>query len=69
MSKIQIQLVEDEQETPSVFEWMWSSLMTFFKCVGIFAFICFCLGYLTTKQAQAKQCEPTKTVLTRSIFK
>jgi len=60
---------EDEEETPTVFEWMWSSLMTFFKCVGIFFFVCFCLGYFVSKQSQATQCEPTKTVLARSIFK
>ena len=62
-------LLSDEQESPSVFEMMWDSAMTFFKCVGVFAFICFALGYISTKQAQAKQCEPTKTVLARSIFK
>jgi len=68
MSKIRIQLVEDE-ETPTVFERFWDNLMTFAKCVGIFAVICFALGYISTKQAQAKQCEPSKTVLARSIFK
>lgn len=68
MSKIQIQFV-DEEETPTVFERFWDNLMTFAKCVGVFAVICFALGYLSTKQAQAKQCEPTKTVLARSIFK
>jgi len=68
MSKIRIQLVEDE-ETPTVFERFWDNLMTFVKCVGVFAVICFALGYISTKQAQAKQCEPTKTVLARSIFK
>ena len=62
-------LLSDEQESPTVFEMMWDSAMTFFKCVGIFAVICFVLGYISTKQAQAKQCEPTKTVLARSIFK
>jgi len=68
MSKIKIQLVEDE-ETPTVFERFWDNLMVFVKCVGVFAAICFALGYFSTKQAQAKQCEPTKTVLARSIFK
>jgi hypothetical protein len=58
-----------DQESPTVFEMMWDSTMTFFKCVGVFAVICFALGYISTKQAQAKQCEPSKTVLTRSIFK
>lgn len=58
-----------DEESPTVFEMMWDSAMTFFKCVGIFAVICFVLGYISTKQAQAKQCEPSKTVLARSIFK
>ena len=34
-----------DQESPTVFEMMWDSAMTFFKCVGIFAVICFALGY------------------------
>jgi hypothetical protein len=62
------EILADEQ-SPTVFEMMWDSAMTFFKCVGIFAVICFALGYFSTKQAQAKQCEPSKTVLARSIFK
>jgi hypothetical protein len=69
MSKIRIQLVEDEEETPTVFERMWDYLMTFAKCVGVFAAICFAIGYYSNTQAQSKQCEPTKKVLTRSIFK
>jgi len=60
-------MIEYESRTP--FETMWDYLMTFLKCVGVFAVICFALGYFSTKQAQAKQCEPTKTVLARSIFK
>jgi hypothetical protein len=68
MSKIKIQLVEDE-ETPTVFEWMWSGFMTFAKCVGIVVTICFAIGYFSNTKAQSKQCEPTKTVLARSIFK
>ena len=58
-----------DEETPTIFEMMWDSAMTFFKCVGVFAFICFALGYISTKQAQAKQFEPTKTVLAKGIFK
>ena len=68
MSKIRIQLVEDE-ETPSTWEKMWRSLMTFAKCVGIVAVICFAIGYFSDTKAQTKQCEPSKTVLARSIFK
>jgi hypothetical protein len=69
MSKIKIQLVEDEEETPTVFERFWDGLMVFVKCVGAFVAICFAIGYFSDTKAQSKQCEPTKTVLTRSIFK
>lgn len=69
MSKIKIQLVEDEEETPTVFERFWDYLMTFAKCVGIVAVICFAIGYFSNTKAQSKQCEPTKAVLARSIFK
>jgi hypothetical protein len=68
MSKIKIQLVEDE-ETPTVFERFWDNLMVFVKCVGVFVAVCFAIGYFSDTKAQSKQCEPTKTVLTRSIFK
>jgi len=60
-------MIEYESQTP--IETMADYLMTFLKCVGVFAVICFALGYISTKQAQAKQCEPSKTVLARSIFK
>jgi len=69
MSKIKIQLVEDEEETPTVFERFWDNLMTFVKCVGVFAAICFAIGYFSIDKPQTTQCEPTKTVLARSIFK
>ena len=69
MNKIQIQLVEDEDETPTVFERMWDYLITFLKCVGLFVAICFAIGYFSIKQPQTTQCEPSKTVLARSIFK
>jgi len=60
-------MVEYESQTP--IEMMWDSAMTFFKCVGVFAFFCFAIGYFTDTKAQTKQCEPSKTVLARSIFK
>ena len=66
---MKIQFVEDEEETPSVFERMWDYLITFLKCVGVFVAICFAIGYFSSTKAQSKQCEPTKVVLARSIFK
>ena len=61
--------IDADIESPSVADRMWDSMMTFFKCVGVFAFICFAIGYFSDTKAQTKQCEPTKTVLARSIFK
>jgi hypothetical protein len=61
--------IDADIESPSVADMMWDSMMTFFKCVGVFAFICFAIGYFSDTKAQTKQCEPTKTVLARSIFK
>jgi hypothetical protein len=52
-----------------VFERFWDGLMVFVKCVGAFVAVCFAIGYFSDTKAQSKQCEPTKTVLTRSIFK
>jgi hypothetical protein len=60
-------MIEYESQTP--IETMADYLMTFLKCVGIFAVICFAIGYFTDSKAQTKQCEPSKTVLARSIFK
>lgn len=69
MSKIQIQLVEDEEETPTVFERFWDNLVVFAKCLGVFAAICFAIGYFSIDKPQTTQCEPTKTVLAKGIFK
>ena len=63
------ELLACEHEVPSPFEMIWNSIMTFFKCVGVFAVICFAIGYFSDTKAQTKQCEPSKTVLARSIFK
>ncbi len=60
-------MIEYESRTP--IETMADYLMTFLKCVGVFAVICFAIGYYSSTKAQTTQCEPTKTVLARSIFK
>ena len=60
---------EPEQDSPTVFEMMWDSGVTFFKCVGVFVFICFCLGYFTSSPAPERTCQRTTTDTIRSIFK
>ena len=70
MSKIQIQLVEDEEETPSTWEKMWDGFLDLMTLLGMVATVCFIAGYVIVNQPSSMvKCEPTKTVLARSIFK
>jgi hypothetical protein len=70
MSKIKIQLVEDEEETPTVFERFWDGFLEVMTLVGMVATVCFVAGYVIVNQPSSMvKCEPTKTVLARSIFK
>jgi hypothetical protein len=59
-----------EEETPTVFERFWDGFVDFMALVGMVATVCFIAGYIIVKQpSSVTQCEPTKTVLARSIFK
>jgi hypothetical protein len=70
MSKIKIQLVEDEEETPSTWEKMWDGFLDLMTLLGMVATVCFIAGYVIVNQpSSVVKCEPTKTVLARSIFK
>ena len=73
MKKIPIQLVEDdmiEEETPTVFERLWDGFVDLMALVGMVATVCFIAGYIIYKQpSSVVQCEPTKVVLAKGIFK
>ena len=70
MGKIKIQLVEDEEETPSTWEKIWNGFLELMTLAGMVATVCFIAGYIIVKQpSSVVQCEPSKTVLARSIFK
>ena len=70
MSKIQIQLVEDEEETPTVFDRLWDGFLDLMTMLGMVATVAFIAGYIVYSQpSSVVQCEPSKTVLARSIFK
>jgi hypothetical protein len=70
MGKIKIQLVEDEEETPSTWEKIWDGFLELMTLVGMVATVCFITGYVIVNQpSSVVQCEPSKTVLARSIFK
>jgi hypothetical protein len=59
-----------EEETPTIFERLWDGFIDLMTLVGMVATVCFVAGYIIVKQpSSVVQCEPTKTVLTKSIFK
>lgn len=59
-----------EEETPTVFERLWDGFLEIMKLVGMVATVAFIAGYIVYIQpSSVVQCQPTKTVLTKSIFK
>jgi hypothetical protein len=59
-----------EEETPTIFERLWDGFLELMTLLGMVATVCFVAGYIIVKQPSGvAQCEPTKTVLARSIFK
>ena len=59
-----------EEETPTVFERFWDAFVDLMALVGMVVTIAFIAGYVIYRQpSSVVQCEPTKTVLARSIFK
>ena len=59
-----------EEETPTVFERFWDGFVDLMTLLGMVATVAFVAGYIIYKQpSSVVQCEPSKTVLTKSIFK
>ena len=59
-----------EEETPTVFERFWDALVDLMALVGMVVTIAFIAGYVIYRQpSSVVQCEPTKTVLAKGIFK
>jgi hypothetical protein len=59
-----------EEETPTVFERLWDGFVEIMKLVGMVVTVCFVAGYVIVKQpSSVVQCEPTKVVLAKGIFK
>jgi len=59
-----------EYETPSVFEKLWDGFMELMRLLGMVATIAFLAGYIIAKQpSSVSQCQPTKVVLAKGIFK
>jgi hypothetical protein len=59
-----------EEETPTVFERFWDGFLDLMTMLGMVATVAFVAGCIIAIQpSSVTQCEPTKTVLARSIFK
>jgi hypothetical protein len=59
-----------EEETPSVSEKIWQGFLELMTLLGMVATVAFVAGYIIYIQpSSVTQCEPTKVVLARSIFK
>jgi len=59
-----------EEETPTVFEWLWDGFIELMTLLGMVATVAFVASYIIYIQpSSVVQCEPTKVVLARSIFK
>jgi hypothetical protein len=65
-----IELLDEEKETLTVFERLWEGFIELMTLLGMVATVAFIAGYIIAIQPSSiVQCEPTKTVLARSIFK
>ena len=59
-----------EYETPSVFDRLWDGFIEVMTMLGMVATVAFIAGYIVYSQpSSVVQCEPTKVVLAKGIFK
>ena len=59
-----------EYETPSVFDRLWEGFIEVMTMLGMVATVAFIAGYIIYKQpSSVVQCEPTKVVLAKGVFK
>lgn len=59
-----------EEETPTIFERLWDGFVDLMTLVGMVATVCFIAGYVIVNQpSSVVQCQPTKVVLAKGIFK
>ena len=62
--------IDADIETPTVFERIWDGFIELMALLGMVATIAFIAGYIVASQPSGvTQCESTKTVLARGIFK
>jgi hypothetical protein len=62
--------IEVEIESPTIFERLWDGFIELMTLLGLIATIAFVAGYIVAIQPSSViQCQPTKVVLAKGIFK
>ena len=62
--------IEVEIESPTIFERLWDGFIELMTLLGLIATIAFVAGYIVAIQPSGViQCQPTKVVLAKGIFK
>ncbi len=62
--------IDADIESPTIFERLWDGFIDLMTLLGMVATVAFIAGYIVAIQpSSVVQCKPTKTVLTKSIFK
>jgi hypothetical protein len=62
--------IDADIETPTIFERLWDGFIDLMTLLGMVATVAFIAGCIIANQpSSVVQCEPTKVILARSIFK
>jgi hypothetical protein len=62
--------IDADIETPTIFERIWDGFIELMALLGMVATIAFIAGYIVAIQpSSVAQCQPTKIVLAKEIFK
>jgi hypothetical protein len=62
--------IDADIETPTIFERIWDGFIELMALLGMVATIAFIAGYIVASQpSSVVQCQPTKVVLAKGIFK
>lgn len=63
-------LIDSDLETPTIFERLWDGFIDLMTLLGMVATVAFIAGYIIAIQpSSVVQCQPTKVVLAKGIFK
>ena len=62
--------IDSDLETPTIFERLWDGFIDLMTLLGMVATVAFIAGYIVAIQpSSVVQCQPTKVVLAKGIFK